>query len=251
MESLFGRFPHLVEDIFGLLNGKTLSCCSQINKVWSKNLEEYQLYLVKQIKKQLKNQEIVGHFDMVEARKSPEIQYKMLYFSIWLSRILGSPTALERNNTLEQLSLQFLVQLRRFLCDSKLKHCKVNIRIKLILTMLTSCVFRTNKELINEGLVYDIIANWDTIGIMEAKHHKEFKTSLTTLQNKYVKCDKEYCYSCRQYLVPLFLIIGTSMWFWSVFWSTNCPVNFYFFWVGPKINCLVSETGQFILCPFS
>ena len=42
--------------------------------------------------------------------------------------------------------------------------------------------------------------NWDTIGIMEAKHHKEFKTSLTTLQNKYVKCNKEYCYSCRQYL---------------------------------------------------
>ena len=209
MESLFGRFPYLVEDIFGLLNGKTLSCCSQINKVWSKNLEEYQLYLVKKIKKQLKNQDIVGYFDTVEAQKSPEIQYKILYFSIWLSRILGSPTALEMNDTLEQLPLQFLIQLQRFLCDSKLKHCKVNIRIKLVLTMLTSCVLRTNKELISEGLVYDIIANWDTLGIglTETKHHKEFKTSLTTLQNKYVKCDKEYCYSCRQDLEPLFLII--------------------------------------------
>ena len=31
METLFVRFPHLVEDIFGLVNGKTLSCCSQIN----------------------------------------------------------------------------------------------------------------------------------------------------------------------------------------------------------------------------
>ena len=209
MELLFGRFPHLVENIFGLLNGKTLSCCSQINKVWSKNLEEYQLCLVKKIKKQLRNQNIAGHFEMVEAQKSPKIQYKIMYFSILLSRILGSPTAEERDNTLEQLPLQFLVQLRRFLSDSKLKHCQVNIRIKLVLTMLTSCVLRTNKELISEGLVYDIIANWDTIGIglTEAKHHKEFKTSLTTLQNKYVKCDKEYCYSCRPNLEPVFLII--------------------------------------------
>ena len=75
--------------------------------------------------------------------------------------------------------------------------------------MLTSCVLRANKELMSEGLVYDIIANWDTIGIglTGAKHPKEFKTSLTTLQNKYVKCDKEYCHSCRQDLVPLFLMI--------------------------------------------
>ena len=208
MESLFGRFPYLVEDIFGLLNGKTLSCCSQINKVWSKNLEEYQLYLVKKLKSNLKIKKLLDILTyLVEAQKSPEIQCKILYFSIWLSRILGSPTALEMNDTLEQLPLQFLIQLQRFLRDSKLKHRKVNIRIKLVLTMLTSCVLRTNKELISEGLVYDIIANWDTlrIGLTETKHHKEFKTSLTTLQNKYGKCDKEY--SCRQDLKPLFLII--------------------------------------------
>ena len=206
MESLFGRFPYLVEDIFGLLNGKTLSCCSQVNTIWSKKLEEYRLYLVKKIKKQLKNQNIVGHFDMVEAQTSPEIQYKISYFSIFLNRILESPKALEKNNTLEQLSLQFLIQLQRFICDSKLRHCKVDIKIKFILKMLTSCVLRTNKELINEGLVYDIIANWDTIGRdkTEAKHYKEFRTSLTKLQNKYVKCDKVYCYSCCQDLATSF-----------------------------------------------
>ena len=35
--------------------------------------------------------------------------------------------------------------------------------------------------------MYDIIANWDTIGrsLTEEKPSKEFKTSLKTLQNKY------------------------------------------------------------------
>ena len=28
--------------------------------------------------------------------------------------------------------------------------------------------------------------------------------------------------------------LGTSMWFWSVSWPTNCPVNFSFFLVGQK-----------------
>ena len=59
METLFGRFPHLVEDIFGLLNRKTLSCCSQINKIWKVKLEEYRLHLIKKIQKCLKNQNIV------------------------------------------------------------------------------------------------------------------------------------------------------------------------------------------------
>ena len=227
MESLFGRFPHLVEDIFGLLNGKTLSCCNQINRIWSKNLEEYQLYLVRKIQNHLKNQEIVcRHVDMAEAQKSPEIQYKILHFSIWLNRILGISKALERNITIEQLPLQFLIQLRRFLCDLKLSHSKVNIRLKWVLSMLTTCVLRTKKELINDGLVYDIIANWDTIGrsLTEEKPFKEFKTSLKTLQNKYVKCDKGNCYSCHKDLAAPFpkiflcvIIIIIIIWYLFVF----------------------------------
>ena len=66
--------------------------------------------------------------------------------------------------------------------------------------MLNSCVLRTKKESINEGLVYDIIYNWDTIGkaLKEEKHYKEFKTILKPLQNKYVKCDKVTCHNCHQ-----------------------------------------------------
>ena len=204
MELLFGRFPHLVEDIFGLLNGKTLSFCSQINRIWSKNLEEYQLYLAKKIRKHLRNKKFVygpvANFDDEERQIPCEIQYKILSFDFWLKRIIGVPAALERNIILKQLPFQFLIQLRRFLCDAKLKHREVNIRIIWILSMLTSCVLRTKKELINEGLVYDIIYNWDTIGkaLKEEKHYKEFKTILKPLQNKYVKCDKVTCHNCHQ-----------------------------------------------------
>ena len=204
MELLFGRFPHLVEDIFGLLNGKTLSCCSQINRIWSKNFEEYQLYLAKKIRKHLKNKKIVygpvAGFDKEEDQISHENQYKILCFDFWLKRIIGIPAALERNIALEQLPFKFLIQLQRFLCDAKQKHSKVNIRIIWVLSILTSCVLRTKKELINEGLVYDIIYNWDTIGkaLKEEKHYKEFKTILKPLQNKYVKCDKVTCHNCHQ-----------------------------------------------------
>ena len=42
--------------------------------------------------------------------------------------------------------------------------------------------------------------------------------------------------------------LGTSMWFWSVFWPTNCPVNFPFFLVGQKkLTCLRDWT--IFLCP--
>ena len=30
-------------------------------------------------------------------------------------------------------------------------------------------------------------------------------------------------------------ILGMSMWFWSVSWPTNCPVNFSFFFGQPKL----------------
>ena len=37
-----------------------------------------------------------------------------------------------------------------------------------------------------------------------------------------------------------FLIIVSSMWFWSVSWQTNCPVYFSLFLVDPKKICSVS-----------
>ena len=103
METLFCRFPHLVEDIFGLLNGKTLCCCSQINKIWNANLEEYRLFVFRKMKKHLQKQNI--EFGLVTGYDNnlPEIK-------------------------LEQLPLQFFVQVLRFLCDNELKDCKINLR---------------------------------------------------------------------------------------------------------------------------
>ena len=109
MDTLFGRFPYLVEDIFGFLNGKTLSCCRQLNKIWKENIEVYRLHLVKKISKYLKNHdiEIVPVTDYEQGRR-PEIPF-------------------------EQLPLLILVQLLRnfsaLLFGIKLKDCKLNLRI--------------------------------------------------------------------------------------------------------------------------
>ena len=119
MDTLFGRFPHLVEDIFGLLNGETLSCCSQLNKIWKENIEVYRLHLVKKMSKYLKNHniEIVPVTDYEQGRR-PEISF-------------------------EQLPLPILVQLLRNYSDLiigiKLKDCKLNLRI-MSMTLLGICI---------------------------------------------------------------------------------------------------------------
>ena len=141
METLFGRFPHLVEDIFGLLNGKTLSCCRQINKTWKENLGIYRLHLVKKIQKQqLKNQNIAYSpdetFEKEEGQNSPAFKHPLRPFleyvtrnDSFLSRTMGIPTTLEMNITVEQLPLPFLVQCLRYFCGCKLNNCEVNFRI--------------------------------------------------------------------------------------------------------------------------
>ena len=117
MKPLFGRFQHLVEDIFGLLNGKSLTCCSQINKLWNTNLEEYRLHLVKKVQKRLKNQSL-------QSTCSPN----RIFDLPWTAN-----SAIENNLTVEQLPLKFLVQFLRQFCDYKppfkLKVHEVNFRI--------------------------------------------------------------------------------------------------------------------------
>ena len=107
MDTLFGRFPHLVEDIFGLLNGKTLSCCSQINKIWNANLKGYRLFVIRKMKKHLQNQNIefgpFTDYDKEEGQNLPEIPF-------------------------EKLPLSFFVLILRYLGDNKLKDCKINLR---------------------------------------------------------------------------------------------------------------------------
>ena len=121
MESLFDRFPHLVEDIFGLLNGKTLSSCSQINKIWKENLEEYRLHLVKKIQNRLKNQNIVygpvEDSDKEENKDSPKIPIRTLSISTWSTRIKERPVALERNITVEQLPRSDLIKILNYFCN--------------------------------------------------------------------------------------------------------------------------------------
>ena len=128
METLFGRFPHLVQDIFGLLNVKTLSCCRQVNNTWKENLEIYRLNIVKKIQKWLKNRKIVySPNDSNEAFEKKEGQFSPA--KIFWRRTFGIPTTLEINITVEQLPLSLLVQCQKYFFGCKLKNCGINFRI--------------------------------------------------------------------------------------------------------------------------
>ena len=142
MENLFGRFPHLVEDIFGLLKEETLFCCSQINRTWSKNLDDYRLRLVKRIQRHLKDPSIAygpaANFDRYKGisfipktllENMPEFECHSYSDH---TRIYGSPKILRRIMTIEHLPLPFLVQFLRYFCDHRIKDCEINFRINSI-----------------------------------------------------------------------------------------------------------------------
>ena len=156
MQLLFGRFPHLVEDIFGLLNGDTLHRCSHINQIWNKNLEEYRLYLVKKIQKLLKNPNIIygpaSDFEEREHQNTPRIPFEnsiITMYPTYPARILMLPLALRRNFMVEQLPLLILVQfLKLFSNYYEIKDCdEVNFRILWIKkTYVMLGVFIKNKS---------------------------------------------------------------------------------------------------------
>ena len=133
MESLFGRFPHLVEDIYDQLDGETLFRCSHIDKIWNGNLEEYRIHLVRNIQRLLKNPSV----DCVE--KSP--------IAMCPNRTLGLPTTHERKITVEQLPLPLLIQFLRYFCERELKDYEVYFRIVCIKkTSVYLGVFIKNEE---------------------------------------------------------------------------------------------------------
>ena len=139
MENLFGRFPHLVEDIFGLLKEETLFCCSQINKAWNKNLDDYRLHLVKKIQRHLKDPSIVygpaANFDKYKGknlRKITLLEDMPNFECHGPTRIHGPPRILRRIMTIEHLPLPFLVQFLRYFCDHRIKDCEINFRINCI-----------------------------------------------------------------------------------------------------------------------
>ena len=137
MENLFGRFPHLVEDIFGLLKEETLFCCSQIDKTWNKNLDNYQLHLVKRIQRHLKDPIIVygpaANFDRYAGQNLPKILLEGMptLKCHGPTRNYGPPKIL-RIITIEHLPLLFLVQFLRHFCEMKDWKGKVNFRINCI-----------------------------------------------------------------------------------------------------------------------
>ena len=132
---LFGRFPHLVENIFGQLDGETLFRCSHINKIWNGNLEEYRIHLVKNIQKLLKNPGVA--YGNVE--KSP--------IAMCPTRTLGLPTTHEMKITVEQLPLPLLIQFLRYFCERELKDYEVYFRIVCIKkTSVFLGIFIKNEE---------------------------------------------------------------------------------------------------------
>ena len=141
MENLFGRFPHLVEDIFGLLKEETLFCCSQINKAWDKNVDNYRLHLVKRIQRHLKDPSIAyGPAANFDRRIGISFIPKTLLENMpefechgpTTTRMYGSPKILRRIMTIEHLPLPFLVQFLRYFCDHRIKDCEINFRINSI-----------------------------------------------------------------------------------------------------------------------
>ena len=161
MNQLFGRFPHLFEDILGLLKAETLFCCSQINKAWNQNLEDYRIHLVKKIQRHLKDPSIVHgrtpNFDQYEGQNVPKILLDDMFHpcpthgpsSIW-----GPPKPLKRIVMIDLLPLPFLVQFLMYFCDHRLKDCEVNFRISYITrtsVMLGVFVkFESNGKEVNE-----------------------------------------------------------------------------------------------------
>ena len=125
METQLGRFPHLVEDIFGLLNIKTLFCCSQVNNAWKDNLEIFRLHIVKKIQKLLKYRKIVYSPNDALSKKERQLSPAKIFWR----RTIGIPTTLEINITVEQLPLSLLVQCQTYIFGCKLKICGINFRI--------------------------------------------------------------------------------------------------------------------------
>ena len=78
IETLFERFPHLTEQIFGQLKGKCLPICKGVSRIWSNKIEDYILYLNRKILKHSEDSDVYENEWKLAVEKIP-LRYLMAF----------------------------------------------------------------------------------------------------------------------------------------------------------------------------
>ena len=78
IETLFERFPHLSEQIFGELKGKCLPICKEVCRIWSNKIEDYRLYLNRKILRHSKDSDFYENEWKLAVEKMP-LRYLMAF----------------------------------------------------------------------------------------------------------------------------------------------------------------------------
>ena len=78
IETIFERFPHLTEEIFGQLKGKCLPICKGVSRIWSNKIEDYRHYLNRKILKHSKDSDVYENEWKLAVEKIP-LRYMMAF----------------------------------------------------------------------------------------------------------------------------------------------------------------------------
>ena len=78
IETLFERFPHLAEQIFGQLKGECLPICKEVCRIWSDKVEDYRLYLNRKILRHSKDADFYKNEWKLAVEKMP-LRYLMAF----------------------------------------------------------------------------------------------------------------------------------------------------------------------------
>ena len=73
IETIFERFPHLTEEIFGQLKGKCLPICKGVSRIWSNKIEDYRHCLNRKILKHSKDSDVYENEWNLAVEKIPLI----------------------------------------------------------------------------------------------------------------------------------------------------------------------------------
>ena len=78
IETIFERFPHLTEEIFGQLKGKCLPICKGVSRIWSNKIEDYRHYLNRKILKHTEDSDVYENEWKLAVEKIP-LRYMMAF----------------------------------------------------------------------------------------------------------------------------------------------------------------------------